>query len=664
MHHNRLILLLGAGMLLLTVGPARGQDAKDSPFEGYSRSAESVVENMIRSMSKLRTYSDAAVMRFDTDMGFNPPEQKLPFRFQSPGKFVIESDMHKFVSDGKELTILMKQNNRYKTEPVAEDVYKQIAGHAGGGAFMLFSAADMLLSDRPHKRFGEMFKELDVGDHVMIDGDRCVELRGRLSGPWFGGEDRRIDVVILVRESDMMLRQIDIDASEMVRKQAGAAEGAMQGTRYHMIYDVKDIRTDARFEASTFTFEAPSGAKKVEKFYSRWMPSGDSAEQIEMSGRPAADFDLETPGGDAVRLADLKGKVVALNFLFPSWGGQQDMNSQALQKIKAEYAEKGVAFLCVHPGEDGAKTEERFREAGIELPLALDPDRELFDAYFDQQFDGGIILISKDGVVQGQHRMLFNDERVGALKKDLDKLLAGETLAGGKAMSDEEREEYREQTGAVHYGGSRAEALNPERLEEAWSVRVKSPTHSYQAPGEAMGEDLWIRDGRMLRRISHDGQVSAEITLPSRGTDPYTQESYAVGQIGRRLGAVLMTTIPGDAPEGDANAGYRQPKGVLLTAVNEAGDELWKMELDVENWQMPQSLQFVDLDGRGGDELVFLFSSAIWVVDDRGEVACRKPIPGWATSLQVRDADRDKRFELYVRTNDKLIRYNYRGAGR
>ncbi len=637
---------------------ARAEDPPPSPFEGYSRAAESVVENMIRSMSKLRSYSDAAVFRFDTDMDFSPPEQKLPFLFQAPGKFVIDSDMHRMVSDGKQLTVLMKQNNRYKTEPLEEDVYKQVAQHAGGGAFMMFSAVDMLLSERPHKRFGELFKELDVGDRVTIDGDRCIELRGRLEGMWFDAQASRIDVVIAVRESDMILRRIDIDASEVLRKQA--AEGAMTGSRYHLVYDVRDIRTDARFEASTFTFEPPSGAKKVDKFYSRWMATGDTAEQIEMSGRPVPEFDLATTDGGAVRSGELAGKVVVLNFLFRGWTGDRDVNSKALQKLRADYADKGVAIVSIHTGGADDKELEQLREAGIDLPVALDADGELRDAFFDQQFDGGIILLNRDGKVQGQHRLLFNEDRTAALRKDLDRLLAGETLAAGKEMTDAEREEYREQTSSVQYGGSRVEPVNADRLEEAWSVRIRGGSHTFQPSGEVLGNDLWIRDGRMLRRIGPDGRVTGEINLPSRGTDPYVQESFAVGQIGRRLGAVLMTTIPGEPADGEDTGGWRQPKGVSLTAVSEAGDELWKIELDVENWSMPQYLQFVDLDGRPGDELVFLFNSAVWVLDHAGETVCRKPVTGWATWLQARDADGDRRSELYVRTNEKLLRYDFR----
>jgi len=40
----------------------------------------------------------------------------------------------------------------------------------------------------------------------------------------------------------------------------------------------------------------------------------------------------------------------------------------------------------------------------------------------------------------------------------------------------------------------------------------------------------------------------------------------------------------------------------------------------------------------------------------------RKIIQGWPQWIDVRDRERDRRNEMYLRTGDKLLRYDYRAG--
>ena len=88
--------------------------------------------------------------------------------------------------------------------------------------------------------------------------------------------------------------------------------------------------------------------------------------------------------------------------------------------------------------------------------------------------------------------------------------------------------------------------------------------------------------------------------------------------------------------------------------------EVWEIEVEADKRLVPSQIALGNIDGRRGDELVFFHQGAIWVVDSRGEVIVRKPSPGRPRWLRVEDRDGDKRAEIYIRTNTKLFRFDYR----
>ena len=115
-------------------------------------------------------------------------------------------------------------------------------------------------------------------------------------------------------------------------------------------------------------------------------------------GNPAPHFILRTLNGEEVRLADLTGQVVLLNF-WATWCPPCREEIPSMMRLNTAMAGKPFRMLCVSI-DDGGKVavEEFFRKSGFSLPVLLDSDQQTAKRYgltgVPETF-----VIGKDGVI-------------------------------------------------------------------------------------------------------------------------------------------------------------------------------------------------------------------------------------------------------------------------
>lgn len=94
----------------------------------------------------------------------------------------------------------------------------------------------------------------------------------------------------------------------------------------------------------------------------------------QLIGRPAPDFALATmDGSTTVRLADLRGQVVLVNF-WASWCRECRVEHPALEAAWQRFREKGVVFLGIPFQDSPSASSAYLREMGVEWPILQDPD--------------------------------------------------------------------------------------------------------------------------------------------------------------------------------------------------------------------------------------------------------------------------------------------------
>lgn len=96
-------------------------------------------------------------------------------------------------------------------------------------------------------------------------------------------------------------------------------------------------------------------------------------------GKPAPDFTLPQLDGPPVRLADLRGRVVVLNF-WASWCIPCREETPALKAFYQQYGDR-VAFYAINVAEPVDTVRAFLAEFGATYPVLLDRDKTVYRQY-------------------------------------------------------------------------------------------------------------------------------------------------------------------------------------------------------------------------------------------------------------------------------------------
>ena len=151
----------------------------------------------------------------------------------------------------------------------------------------------------------------------------------------------------------------------------------------------------------------------------------DSVGYIVRVGDVAPEMEMELTDGQKVKLSDLRGKVVMLQFT-ASWCGVCRKEMPFIEKdIWQKHKDNKNFALYGIDRDEPLETVKAFAEkTGVTYPLALDPGADLFAKYADRK--AGItrnVLVDKEGKIVMLTR-LYNEEEFASLCKKIDEMLA------------------------------------------------------------------------------------------------------------------------------------------------------------------------------------------------------------------------------------------------
>ena len=133
-------------------------------------------------------------------------------------------------------------------------------------------------------------------------------------------------------------------------------------------------------------------------------------------GNRAPDFTIETLDDESLTLADLRGRVVLLNF-WGTWCGPCRREMPEFQKAYEEWYPQGFEIVAIAYN-DNEEAMAAFRdEFGLSFPLALDHSGEINDAYGIQTRPSSYLL-GKDGVILARHFGIMTEAQLSEMLND------------------------------------------------------------------------------------------------------------------------------------------------------------------------------------------------------------------------------------------------------
>jgi cytochrome c biogenesis protein CcdA/peroxiredoxin len=114
-------------------------------------------------------------------------------------------------------------------------------------------------------------------------------------------------------------------------------------------------------------------------------------------GNRAPDFQTVSDTGQNIKLSDLRGKVVILNF-WATWCGPCRVEMPEFQKAYTNNADKGFAIVAVNNIETQAVVKSFRKEMNLTFPLAMDENGDIQKKYAIQGYPTTYVL-NRSGIV-------------------------------------------------------------------------------------------------------------------------------------------------------------------------------------------------------------------------------------------------------------------------
>lgn len=117
---------------------------------------------------------------------------------------------------------------------------------------------------------------------------------------------------------------------------------------------------------------------------------------------PAPDFTLKSNSGANIRLSELRGQVVLINF-WASWCGPCRQEMPLLDQIQQKYQKLGFTILGVNVDDDPAKADKILKDIPVTFPVLYDSTSVVSELYNVDAMPTTVI-VDRDGKMRFLHR--------------------------------------------------------------------------------------------------------------------------------------------------------------------------------------------------------------------------------------------------------------------
>ena len=131
-------------------------------------------------------------------------------------------------------------------------------------------------------------------------------------------------------------------------------------------------------------------------------PAATAASASPTAGQPAPDFALKSMSGPNLRLSELRGHVVMINF-WATWCGPCREEMPKLNEIYRLYHNVGFDLLGVNIDDTSDRATDMARTLGVTFPVLFDESKSVARSYAVSTMPM-TILVGRDGTVRYLHQ--------------------------------------------------------------------------------------------------------------------------------------------------------------------------------------------------------------------------------------------------------------------
>ncbi|MEN8179359.1 MAG: TlpA disulfide reductase family protein [Pseudomonadota bacterium] len=117
---------------------------------------------------------------------------------------------------------------------------------------------------------------------------------------------------------------------------------------------------------------------------------------------PAPDFTLKSLSGENLKLSELRGEVVMVNF-WASWCGPCRQEMPLLDQLYKRYQPMGFTILGVNVEEDAGVAKKVLQELPVSFPILFDQTNKISELYQVSAMPS-TFLVDRDGKLRYLHK--------------------------------------------------------------------------------------------------------------------------------------------------------------------------------------------------------------------------------------------------------------------
>jgi cytochrome c biogenesis protein CcdA/peroxiredoxin len=133
-------------------------------------------------------------------------------------------------------------------------------------------------------------------------------------------------------------------------------------------------------------------------------------------GNRAPDFETTNTAGEVIRLSDLRGQVVLVNF-WGTWCNPCKIEMPEFQTAYDQYRADGFMILAVNDGETAEQINQFGADLGLSFPLVMDEGSSIQRLYAISSYPT-TFMIDRDGVITAVHSGPLIADQVAALIRE------------------------------------------------------------------------------------------------------------------------------------------------------------------------------------------------------------------------------------------------------